>query len=218
MAVLNAYAVTLRDRWTELDDDARFELIGWIHREAEKLRDLVGSTVAAARMEAGGAGPASRERRRAVDLAREASEIPGGRGPGVRLRVGDDAERLWLECDGPQLVRLLSTLLLHGTRSATRTVDLFLDSEGANARFTVSFESDAGSGGSGGSGGSDAANDVFGFPSEPDDRRRAAFSLSLCRDIAAAHGGRILVDRADGGRTRFTFTMPWSQPPTVAAD
>src|SRR2546430_2308766 len=115
VAVLNAYAVTLDGQWSELDEDARRELAGWIRRQTEKLRDLMAETAAAIRMESTALGDRSHEPRHAVDLAREALDTLTATAD-IVLRVDAGAEGMWIECDGPQIVRLLGNLLKHAVR------------------------------------------------------------------------------------------------------
>jgi signal transduction histidine kinase len=44
-----------------------------------------------------------------------------------------------------------------------------------------------------------------------DDPDGSGIGLAICRDIIAAHGGRIWIESAEGEGTKVTFTLPMDQ-------
>jgi K+-sensing histidine kinase KdpD len=208
VAVLNAYAVTLDETWDGLDDGARHDIVRWILRETEQLRELVTETSMLIQIEtaaSAASSAAAHTARRPIDLAREASDSVADLRGRLRIRALSGAEAAWVRCDGPQIVRLLRTLLSHADRRGpSGTVDLTLETGGDEVLFMVSYL-----------GPTDPSTaipedgpDLFAMPPRTGEQRRARLGLYLCGRIAEAHGGRISVATAEHGRTRFLFAMP----------
>lgn len=49
-------------------------------------------------------------------------------------------------------------------------------------------------------------------PAEGQPRSGHGMGLTICRTVVERHGGRIAVERADGGGARFSFTIPYPAP------
>ena len=181
------------------------EAAGWgavareLHGEASKMADLVENLLELARLQSGGVrlrldwhsvddlcASALRHRRGFLD------------GREIRLDLGEGLPLI--QCDGVLVERVLVNLLDNAQRYAPGEEPFRLWARSLPKAFQIGLD-DNGPGLA-----------AFGVDRGPEGRRGAGIGLSLCRAIAQAHGGSLLVEDVPGGGARVSITLPQTNP------
>lgn len=114
--------------------------------------------------------------------------------------------------DAERLTQVLVNLISNAVKFAPKGSRVVVSAEdaGADVRFSVTDE---------GPGIPEAARDLIFEPfrqiEDSDTRKKggSGLGLAICRAIVERHGGRIGVEVAEGGGSRFHFTLPKEGPP-----
>lgn len=208
LALLIGYGELLKER-PPAEDEVRW-MGERIHRAGEHLARLVDDLLEAGRLES---GRFSLDRRRLdpVAAATAALEIARATHPshGFELRGREGVPEVL--ADATRLQQVLTNLLSNAARYAP-----------AGTRVTVAIEPDvdhvALAVEDEGLGVPPAERDhVFEKFYRTDEAKQQTkkglgLGLAICRDLVAAHGGRIWVEDAPGGGARFVFTLPLAEP------
>lgn len=207
VSVLRSWIVTLRRRWTTLDDEQKQEVLRKLDEESRRLVDIAERTP-----EMTGAGaqalifPVDPRRVEVPDLVNGASTALGLDG---RLTTDLDpgAERASVLADATRVLQVLGNLLSNAVKHSGMdpNVELWVHRSGPDVWFTVA---DYGPG--------IPAKDlerVFDLayraaPRNGDAAPGSGLGLYICRRIVEAHHGSIWAERRHGGGTAITFTLP----------
>jgi two-component system sensor histidine kinase KdpD len=211
-AILGA-ATSLRDDGDRIPPDTRRELADTIAEEAASLNRLAGNLLDVTRLEAG-----------ALAVHRDwhsLAEIVGVVLGRLESRLADRRVELDLPADLPLVPlddvlfgQLVTNLLENALRytPAGSPIEISARVKGEELRFEVA---DRGPGIPPGE--EERIFDKFHRLSSPTDRAGAGLGLTICRGIAEAHGGRIVVENRPEGGARFRVTLPVkTDPPAVA--
>lgn len=133
--------------------------------------------------------------------------VPLARAQGIALATAQDARAGGLVFDADQIARVLGNLLSNALKFTPRggRVDVSLDDAGDHVRLAVT---DSGPGVP-----AEWQERIFDrFSQVGSDavrsREGAGLGLSVCREIAQLHGGRLWVEDAPGGGARFVLVLP----------
>jgi signal transduction histidine kinase len=180
------------------DDESRADVLEMLRDGIGRTQELIEAVLAYARM-----GELSPERVRLGDLmARVADDLRSSLdNAGATLEVGPLPE---VRCDPRQLSRVLQNLVgnavkFHG--DAPPLVEVTAERRGEEWVVTVR---DNGVGVD-----PDESTRIFGMFSRVDSEANGVgIGLAVCRRVVEAHGGRIWVERPEGGGSAFRFTLP----------
>jgi signal transduction histidine kinase len=179
-------------------DPARADVLEMLRDGIGRTQELIEAVLAYARM-----GELSPERVQLGDLmARVADDLRSSLNEaGATLEVGPLPE---VHCDPRQLSRVLQNLVgnavkFHG--DAPPHVEVTAERRGDDWVVTVR---DNGVGVD-----PDESTRIFGMFSRVDSETNGVgIGLAVCRRVVEAHGGRIWVERPEGGGSAFRFTLP----------
>jgi signal transduction histidine kinase len=200
LTAIRGHVEALREGVAE-DEAARNESLGVIAAEAARLERLVGDVLDLAKLD-------TRRftlRREEVDMGRlleraytTFAEEARRRGIDYRQVIG---ARPVIVADGDRVLQIISNLLSNAFRWTPDggRVELALDQ--ADSTISVAVE-DSGPGIS-----KDDAERIF-RPFWTRDGLGTGLGLAIARELAAAHGGQILLDSAPGRGTRFELVLP----------
>ncbi|MDH2427343.1 HAMP domain-containing sensor histidine kinase [Sphaerisporangium sp. TRM90804] len=193
--------VRLEEALLSPDDVDPLDAIRGALTTVDRMEAIVGDLLVLARLRADGQQPPV-----VVDLGALAKEVASSRidGVPVRLHATEDVPVL---CSRIQIIRVLENLLNNAQRHAESAVDVTVEAAGDEAVVTVSDD-----------GAGIAPQDrerVFDrFVRLSDGRRRdpggSGLGLSICREIAHAHGGTLTVEDSPRG-ARFVLRLPFSR-------
>lgn len=185
----------LNSRLDRRDDEERHR-IREVADEARRMADLVENLLELSRIQSGGA-TLRRDWNSPVELAAAALRQRGralGNRP-VAVEIAEDAPLVW--CDGVLVERVLVNLLDNAHRHTPPGTPIRLWLESVDGACRLGLD-DRGPG----------------FPeSVPLDGEGTGIGLSLCRSIAAAHGGRLDISTAPGGGARAVLVLPQDRRP-----
>lgn len=210
IATLRTSTKALRSKWGDIEDAERYEVVGWIDRESDRLKTLGERSVAI--MFGDAEGPLLSVRpERVGTLMDEASDSTNGLGGRLRLDVGDGARPMAVRADHARILQVFRNLLLNAAMysQADTPIELAAHPEGGDVRFSVR---DRGPGIR-----PDDASRLF----RPFTRLTAAVTsnapgsglgLYVSRRIVESHGGRIGVESEPGEGSTFWFTLPRCDP------
>lgn|GEM_PF-3033236 len=198
LTVIRGFAMTLREHGPEMSSADRSRALERIEAQSERLDQLVGELLVAARIQAGGE-PVRREAlplRDAVVQQVEASASPQG----VRVEVAPD---LLVLVDPAHLARILDNLLTNAGKYGLPPVVVSAERAGARVQLCVR---DHGEGVP-----EDLQERVFErFAQAEHDTRRTTtgvgLGLAIVRELAGLNGGRIWVEDAAPG-ARFVLSL-----------
>ncbi|HXF58090.1 MAG TPA: sensor histidine kinase [Actinomycetota bacterium] len=204
IASLRTYASTLIDRWEQLEDTRRLEVVLWIERGATRLRDLAEHSAALMQLDTDSLTLTTRPER-AGDLAREASDSLPELAERLQVVAEGEAEEALVRADTPRVLQALRNLLINAERYSPpgTPIELRIRDGGAEVVYTVT---DHGPG--------IAPEDLprlFRRFSRLDNSRDvpgSGLGLYIARRIAEAHGGRIWVESRVGEGSSFSLALP----------
>jgi signal transduction histidine kinase len=191
-----AHLVTLLERRADTPPDPA--VLGLLRASTERGRALIDGVLAYAR--------AGELRLEPVDLTALMDEVaadlrPGLADAGATLEVGALPE---VRGDARQLRRLLQNLVSNAVRFRGAAAPRIAVTAREGAEHWVVTVADNGIGVA-----PEDQGRIFGmFARAHRDHDGTGIGLAVCRRVAEAHGGRIWVERADGGGSAFSFTLP----------
>jgi signal transduction histidine kinase len=180
------------------DNPPRPDVLEMLRDGIERSQELIDAVLAYARM-----GELSPERVRLSDLmARVADDLRSSLDEaGATLEVGELPE---VRCDPRQLSRVLQNLVGNAVKfrgDAPPQVEVTAERRAEEWVVTVR---DNGVGVD-----PDESTRIFGMFSRADSEANGVgIGLAVCRRVVEAHGGRIWVERPEGGGSAFRFTLP----------
>jgi signal transduction histidine kinase len=205
VSVLRGYAVMLANRWAQLDEDRRLEMVRRMERESARLRDLADEATTAALLNTEGFSVSVRPE--AVgDIAREAAGMLAHLDGRLQVHVAPELEEARVLVDHARILQVFRNLLLNADKYSDpgTGIDLTASGDAGEVTFTVT---DRGPGIS--------PEDIprlfnpFSRLGGPGDRQVSGSGLGLyiSRRIVEAHGGRVWVDSEVGKGSSFSFTL-----------
>lgn len=204
LAVIRGMSRTLSQRWAELDDDVRAELLERMNSNVEALDQIIATLLDFSLLEAG----RLEAHLRPVDvreLVEKCIRRLGTLLAGHRVSV-DGRDRPTALADPMLVDRVLENLLSNAVKytSLQTRVVLSVAEEGDRVRVVVADE-----------GPGIAPEDVahlgqrFFRGGDPNSRPRGTgLGLALVREVCDLHGGKLEVDSEIGRGARFSFTLP----------
>jgi RNA polymerase sigma factor (sigma-70 family) len=209
LTVITGMGLTLQQRWNDLDDDLRTELLTRLNANAASLNDIITKLLDFSRVEAGRLEAETQP----VDLRAFLDDMVDR----LQILFVEHAldlvveEGVIVQADPVLLERIVENLLSNATKhtpSGSR-IELMARSEGGQAVVEVS-------------------DDGPGIPPEelkhvgerffrggdPNTRntRGTGLGLALVREILTLHGGTLEVESAVGVGSRFIFRLPLARP------
>jgi signal transduction histidine kinase len=209
LTVITGMGLTLQQRWLELDDDLRTELLARLNANAASLNDIITKLLDFSRVEAGRLEAQTQP----VDLRALLDDVVDR----LQILFVEHAldlaveEGVIVQADSVLLERIVENLLSNATKhtpSGSR-IELIARSQGDQAVVEVS-------------------DDGPGIPPEelkhlgerffrggdPNTRntRGTGLGLALVREILTLHGGTLEVKSAVGVGSRFVFRLPLARP------
>jgi PAS domain S-box-containing protein len=206
LTAIQGFAETIFDFWDELKPEQRRHYLTIILSEAERLGRLVTNFLDISRLEAGGVRlkPAPVD---LADLARRAAtlfkEHPSK--AAVLVEFAPGSEKAW--ADEEQLYRVFVNLLSNALKYSPEGGRVTVRGSGAGPEAEVSVEDQ-------GPGMPPQAQErlfqKFYRAGDPVSRKTpgTGLGLAICRNILAAHGGRIWAESAPGKGSAFKFSFP----------
>lgn len=206
VTILKGYAVTLRERWSELGHEERMRMLEALEEGADRLARMAGMLLDVSRMERGHFRPQKGEVE-PVSLVEEAVEEMRGRGFTHRFRVSSRVGIRRLEADGERIRQVLCILLENAALYSPPSSEVEVELSEKDGELMVSV-----------------LDRGIGIPEE--DRERVfdrfyqvedalhhsvpgmGMGLYIAREIVEGHGGRIWNEPRPGGGTAFRFTLP----------
>lgn len=208
LAVIKGAVTNLLDRTVGWDEEARYELLGAIDHETDRLNRLVGNLLDMSRIESG----ALHLTRSWQDLDELITEVVDR----MRPLMADHALTIDVPADLPpillsytQIDQVLTNLLENAVKytPAGTPVAIAVHEQGQQVRITVR---DRGPGIPPGM----EARIFEKFVRTTAPERHAdgtGLGLAICKGIVEAHGGKIWVEPVPGGGAAFHFTLPMSR-------
>lgn len=201
LASVRGFAQLLGERWTQLTDDDRADLLAQIDRDARRMARLVDELLDVARLNAG-RFPVRRAPVALDELVERVVAAVTLTHPALSVDVSADPDLPQVRTDGDRVAQVVTNLLENAAKYATS----------ARARVRIASLDDRVE--------LCVADDGPGLP--PDEReavfvpfvRRAAdpsglgLGLWIARRIALALGGSLEAAANDGGGTTFRLTLP----------
>ena len=180
-----------------------------IEREADRMRDLIGSLLDMTRIESGmfSVAPEPVDLMYLIDEARSAFLRGGGRNP-VEMEIAPDMPPV--SADRQRIAQTLNNLLSNASRHSDGSSAIRVSAEPTeDGLFAAVSVADEGMGIS-----ADRLPHIFRKFSGVEgggERDDTGLGLAICKGIVEAHGGRIWAASEGLGRgARFTFTLPLS--------
>ncbi len=199
-------ALDLMEMATEdLEGEAQ-ELLSYARESSERLLQLINTMLDLAKMEAGRFEPmweavsVDEVVREVVETARLIATVEG-----QQIEVVLDEAPATLYCDSNLLRRILDNLLSNALKytPSGQTITVAVRREASALRFDVIDH---------GPGVPEAYREIifdkFSQVRRSDMRRGTGLGLAFCKMAVEAQGGRIWVEEAPGGGSRFSFTLP----------
>lgn len=196
---------------TDLQDDApfdvatRIELLGLVATETERLDRLVANLLSMSRIEAGAFLP-NRQPVEVAELIEACVERLRRALVGVEVVVDVDDEGLVAFGDYTQLDQVVTNLVENAARHSPPGGQVTIAARRVDAAVRI-VVSDQGPG---------IPAELRDVVTEPfrgiGSQASTGIGLAICRSIAEAHGGRILVDDEPGGGARISIEVPDDAP------
>ena len=209
LAAIVAAASSLEAQRTRLGDEEQGRMLAGIVAEARYLTAVTENTLQLVRLSAGGG--ALRTEWQSIEeivgsvVGRLRSRPSGGR---IRGRLGRALPLV--RGDATLLAQLAANLVDNALKYSDGAVGLTVVQQGDRLLLSVS---DRGPGLAAGD--ESRVFEPFYRGRDASDARGAGLGLALCRAIAAAHGGSLVVSRRARGGCRFTLALPVGEQPAV---
>ena len=210
LAAIKGSAATVLSASVPFDDSESRQFFRIIERQADLMRDLIGSLLDMTRIESGmfSVAPEPVDLIYLLDEARDAFVRGGGRNP-VEMEVAPDMPPV--SADRRRVAQTLSNLLSNASRHSGRSTAIRVSAEPTeDGLFAAVSVADEGMGIS-----AERLPHVFRKFSGVEgggERDDTGLGLAICKGIVEAHGGRIWAESEGLGRgARFTFTLPLSE-------
>jgi signal transduction histidine kinase len=205
IATLRTYVTALRKQWSNMGEDERVEVSGWIEREADRLKALAEQSVAV--MFGDIDGPAlSMEPERVGDLIAEAADATKRLDGRLTVDVPSDAAATEVRADRVRVLQVFRNLLGNAEAYSEpgTPVELGARLAGDEVRFSVRDH---------GVGIDPAQSELLFRPfsrlpgTMTEGVQGSGLGLYISRQIVEAHAGRIGVDSEPGEGSTFWFTL-----------
>jgi len=204
-ATLRTASTALLHKWEEIDEGERLQVIGWIERESNRLKDLAEHSIAIMQMDADGPMPSPRPEH-VADLVKEAADATNGLDGRLKIYIGNDADGVVVQADRSRTLQVFRNLLINAAAYSEpgTPVDLEVVPRAGDVVFTVR---DRGPGIA-----PEHLDRLFRrFSRLPGPLSESApgsgLGLFISRQIVDAHGGRIWVESEPGKGSAFSFTL-----------
>ncbi|HVL90003.1 MAG TPA: HAMP domain-containing sensor histidine kinase, partial [Actinomycetota bacterium] len=203
---IEGFAATLSERWTEMEERQRIEYIRRIRRNAASVHSIIETFLDAADVGGGRFRPAIAVvplRSFVDDLCRLCAPLVLGR----EVRIDVPAE-IHVAADPTLLERILINLVMNAHGYSPAGEAILLEGRMAGERVEISV-TDRGPGIP-----QPVREQIFESFWRPagQGRRGSGIGLSLARDLVKAMDGRIWVESAPGGGSRFAVALPAAIP------
>ncbi len=206
LTAISGYAGILLQEGESIDPAARKQMYTDIYEDAGWLHNLVENLLAVTKIEEGRV-ELNLQPQLAEEIVSEALTHISRRKTCHTIAVSHQDEFLLVPCDARLMVQALVNLVDNAIKYCPPGSRIAIATEQAEG-FACFHVTDNGPGIPDGE-----KEKVFGMfytgaGAVADSRRSLGLGLSLCRSIAAAHGGRILLTDAPGGGCCFTVKIP----------
>jgi signal transduction histidine kinase len=204
VTAIRGFSLTLRDRWHDLDEDTRREVVGRVAQQSDQLGQLAEEAADALRTntERIDVEPEPRFVRELVQDAAVGSPQLEGR---LSVRLDDSAAEVEVHADRARIQQVFGNLLSNAAKysPADAPVEVRAERVDGEVRFSVC---DRGRGIE-----PDEVDDLFkpfARASRVDDVAGSGLGLYISQRVVDAHGGRIWVESEPGTGSTFWFTLP----------
>jgi signal transduction histidine kinase len=214
LTVVQGLGQTMLDRWNEVPEEQRADLLRRIESNADRLAAMVGSLLDTSAIESG-----------ELELQRQVVELGALLAPVVE-RLAAMAERhpmhleveeeLWVDADPRLLEHVVENLLTNVARHTPAGTRASVRGARVDGRIEVVVEDD---------GPGIAADELphvferFWRGGDPDRRPPGGLGLglALADEIVRLHGGTLRIDSEEGRGSRFSFDVPVARPGSGSA-
>jgi signal transduction histidine kinase len=207
---VKGFTATLLAKWHRFTDDQKLVMLQTVEADADRVTRLIAELLDISRIDAG----RMEVRPQLVDLpaavrrhvrAQIASGLPGER---FDVRVAGPLPELWADAD--KIDQILGNLLENAVRHGEGTVTVLMEAGGGGPdepQAVALAVSDQGGGIP-----EESMHRVFTRFWRGSRRGGTGLGLYIVKGLVEAHGGRITVQRAEGGGARFRFELPAGRP------
>lgn len=199
---IEGFAATLSERWEHMEDRQRIEYVGRIRRNAASVHSIIATFLDVADVRMGTLQPAIATvplRDFVEGLCRLCAPMFLGRP--LRLKVPNG---IYVAADPALLERILVNLVMNAHGYSPPGEEIVLEAGDRNGQVVISV-TDRGPGIPG-----PMREQIFKAFWRPkgQDRRGSGIGLALARELTVAMGGRIWVEGAPEGGSRFSVALP----------
>lgn len=206
---VKGFTATLLAKWDRFDDEQKKVMLETVNADADRVTRLLTELLDVSRIDAG----RLEMRKQVIDLEASARKAVSGQiaagEPASRFVVGVSGElpELWADPDKVDqvLANLVENALRHGAGTVTIRISPAQDGEGPGAVVVVEDEGEGIP--------PDTAARVFTRFWRGNRARGTGLGLYIVKGLVEAHGGSVVVGRADSGGAQFRFVLPAGQPP-----
>ena len=214
LATITGAASTILESGSQLDAQARQELLESVREEAERLNRLVQNLLEMTRLESG-ALQLHREWHPLEEVIGAALSRLGKKLSGRRVHTSVPSDLPLVPIDDVLVEQVLVNLLDNAIKYTPAESPIRIMATSTDEAVTVEI-ADHGPGLPRGE--EDRIFEKF-YRAQPDRGRGSGLGLAICQGIVKAHGGRIWAQNLPEGGVAFLFTLPRvGTPPAVPAD
>jgi K+-sensing histidine kinase KdpD len=209
LAAIKGFASSLLQKDIQFDDETRQSFIQTIDSESDRLSHMIEDLLLMSKIEAG----VYKARKEIYDMAEIIGPIRDRLfnitlKHHLRIDIPDHLPQILV--DGPRIGEVISNLVENAVKYSPDGSDIEIGYEMQENKL-VTHVKDQGAGIP-----KEYQSMVFDrfnqLASKNGQRKGSGLGLCICRGIIESHGGRIWVDSETGKGTRFSFTLPLSQP------